>query len=41
MNNKFVKVEELDNKYLQDIKDEYNLDNIKNEFDDRRIPEIL
>ena len=41
INNDFVKVEELDDKDLQDIKNEYNFKDIKYEFDDGKIPEIL
>ena len=41
INNKFVKVEEFDNKDLQDMKDKYNFDDIKSEFDNGKIPDIL
>ena len=33
--------EETDDKDIQQIKDEYNLDYIKNEFDEGKVPEIL
>ena len=41
INDEFVKVEELDDKDMQEIKDEYNFDDIKNEFDKGKVPEIL
>ena len=41
INNDFVRVEELEDKDIQEIKDEYNFEDIKNEFDDGKIPEIL
>ena len=34
INDDFVKVEDLDDKDVQEIKDEYNFDDIKNEFDE-------
>ena len=39
INNDFVKVEKLDDNGLQDIKEKYNFDDIKNEFDDGKIPD--
>ena len=41
INDEFVKVEVLDDKEMQEIKDEYNFDNVKNEFDEGKVPEIL
>ena len=40
-NNDFVKAEELDDKDIEEIKDEYNFYDIKNEFDKGKIPGIL
>lgn len=37
INNDFVKVEELDNRDIQEIKYEYSFDNIKNEFDGEKV----
>ena len=37
----FFKVEELDDKDVQQIKDEYSFDDIKNEFDEGKVQEIL
>ena len=41
INNDFVRVGENDDKDIQKIKDEYNFDDIKNEFDDGKVLEIL
>lgn len=41
INNDFVKVEELDNRDIQEIKYEYSFDNIKNEFDGEKVWKIL
>ena len=41
INNDFVKVDEFDDKDIQEIKDEYSFDDIKNEFDGGKVPEIL
>ena len=41
INNYFVKVEELDDKDIQEVKGKYNFDDIKNEFNHGKVPEIL
>ena len=41
INDDFVKVEKNDDEDIQEIKDKYNFEDIKNEFDHEKVLEIL
>ena len=41
INNDLVKVDEVEEKDIQEIKCEYIFDDIKNKFDEGKVPEIL
>ena len=41
INDDFTKVEEHDDRDVQQIKDEYSFDDIKNEFDKGKVPKVL
>ena len=41
INNDFIKTEDLDEKDIEDIKNEYDFENIKDTLDEGEIPEVL